>query len=62
MSVVYRLWAATRLQDIKPWQEQWAHSGQHGFRAGHGTEDVYWALAMKVEHALLTGENLCGMS
>ena len=62
MSAVCRLWAASRLADVKRWQEQWAHSGQHGFRAGHSTEDVYWAFALKVEHALLTGEALCGMT
>ena len=62
MSVIYRLWAAARVADVMAWQEQWAHSGQHGSRRGHGTEDVYWCLALKIERAVLLGEPLYGIS
>jgi hypothetical protein len=47
MSIVYRLWAATRLGEVIEWQEEWVHSGLHGFRPAHGAEDVYWGLALK---------------
>ena len=60
-SAVYRLWAATRLRDAMRWQEGWAHAGQHGFRPKHGTMDVYWAIALRVEDALLSGAELAGI-
>ena len=44
------------------WQEQWCQTNQHGYRCRHGCEDVWWALALKVEHALLTDETLVGVS
>ena len=62
MSAVYRTWAASRMRDVKVWQEAWASANQHGYRAGHSTEDVYWALALRIEEALLSGEALCGLS
>eukprot|EP00973_Karenia_brevis_P094598 12423279-Karenia_brevis.AAC.1 len=61
MSVVYRLWAARRLQDLTAWQELWATNGQHAFRPGHSTADVFWELALRVEHSLMTGEPLMGV-
>ena len=60
-SAVYRLWAATRLRDAIRWQEGWIHEGQHGFRPNHGSIDVYWALALRVEAALLSGEAMAGL-
>ena len=62
MSVIYRLWAAVRLQDVMAWQEAWIHHSQHGARKLHGTADVFWPLALRVEHALLTGKPLYGLS
>eukprot|EP00662_Eupelagonemidae_sp_cell21_P057404 gene57404-biopygen32076 len=62
MSAVYRVWAATRMRDVRVWQEQWAAAGQHGYRPLHGTEDVYWALQLRLENALLRGEPLYGLS
>eukprot|EP00973_Karenia_brevis_P026165 3610195-Karenia_brevis.AAC.1 len=55
MSAVYRLWAARRMQDLRQWQESWATKGQHGFRASHSTEDIFWAMALKVEDSILQG-------
>ena len=60
-SAVYRLWAATRLRDAIKWQEGWVHPGQHGFRPNHGTMDVYWELAVRVEEALVLGQPLTGL-
>ena len=60
-SAVYRLWAVTRLRDAMRWQEGWAHPGQHGFRPKHGTLDVYWEMALRVEDALLSGTELAGI-
>ena len=61
MSAIYRLWAVRWLQDLKLWQEKWAHKGQHGYRQGHSTLDVCWALALKVEAALLSGKPVFGI-
>ena len=62
MSVIYRLWAAVRLKDVMVWQEEWMRPVQHGARKLHGTEDVFWALALRVEHSVLTGTPLYGVS
>ena len=62
MSVVYRLWAATRLEDAMKWQEARMSAAQHGARAGHGTGDVFWALALRIEHAVLEGLPLYGFN
>ena len=34
LSVLYRLWASTRLKELISWQESWVHSSQTGFRVG----------------------------
>ena len=52
-SVMYRLWAATRLRKVATWQESWIHERQHGFRNKHGTEDLLWFLCAKMEEALI---------
>ena len=52
-SVMYRLWAATRLRKVAAWQESWIHQRQHGFRNKHGTEDLLWYLCAKMEEALI---------
>eukprot|EP00973_Karenia_brevis_P084880 11778566-Karenia_brevis.AAC.1 len=62
MSVVYRLWAIRRLQDLRQWQETWASKGQHGYRPGHCPEDVFWRVSLRVERALLDGSPLYGIS
>jgi hypothetical protein len=61
-SIIYRLWAAARLSDLKDWQESWASTGQHGFRQRHGPEDVYWAVALHLEAALLNGDPILGVN
>ena len=62
MPVVCRLWASTRLRSVIEWPEGWIHVTQHGFRPGHGPEDVWWRLALRVEQALLDGSDLVGIS
>ena len=62
MSVVYRLWAATRVRQVLDWQELWIDDGLHGFRKAHGAEDVWWKQALQVEEALLHTETLFGLS
>ena len=54
MSAVYRLWAGTRIRDVMQWQEAWLTKGQMGFRAGCACDDVYWAMALRAERAMLT--------
>jgi len=62
MSVVYRLWAGTRVREVLAWQELWLDSGLHGFRKGHAAEDVWWEQALHVEEALLKSGSLFGLS
>eukprot|EP00973_Karenia_brevis_P094425 12422405-Karenia_brevis.AAC.1 len=37
-SVVYRLWAARRLQDLLQWQAAWSPNCQHSYKRQHSTE------------------------
>jgi endonuclease/exonuclease/phosphatase family metal-dependent hydrolase len=60
MSAVYRLWGAARVPAMSAWQETWIAAGQHAYRPGHGTEDVYWTLGLMVEEAILTDTPLHG--
>ena len=62
MSVLYRLWAATRMRALAAWQEQWAGSGIYAYRSRTGCDDLYWSLALEVEHALLSGDDVSGIS
>ena len=62
MSTVYRLWAAARLREVIKWQEKWLASTAHGFRPHHGTDDVFWHLALQVERSMLEGTPLHGIS
>ena len=62
MSAVYRLWAATRVRIIMQWQENWINNELKGYRSGCGAEDVWWEQALRIENALLSGEELHGSS
>ena len=62
MSVIYRLWASTRVADVMTWQETWLDNSLHGFRRAHGAEDVWWEQALCVEQALLTSSTMVGVS
>ena len=62
MSCVYRLWAAARVREVMSWQEHWIDNSMHGFRRGHGAEDVWWTQALAIEDALLQGTCLFGLS
>ena len=62
MSPIYRLWAAAHLPEVMAWQERWIDKAQFGARPKHGTEDVFWSLALKIERSLLLGLPLYGFS
>ena len=62
MSVVYRLWAATRGREVLLWQETWISEAQRGSRPAHGTHDAWYGLAIQIEHALLEGTPLSGVA
>jgi len=57
-SLIYRLWAATRLRDVSAWQEHWVEQSQMGFRPGKGTVSMFMAMAAKIEKAVLDGEDI----
>ena len=61
-SVVYRVWGGVGLPHLMRWQESWLPDTLRGFRQGSGADDLYTAIACEVEHALATGEKLCGVS
>ena len=61
MNVIYRLWAAVGLEDVLHWQEAWINKAQQGAHKLHGTQDVVWPLALRVDHAFLMGKPLYGI-
>ena len=60
MSIVYRIWAATRARQCLTWQEYWIHKGQHGCRPKHSTSDALARISVTMESAMLNGEELVG--
>ena len=60
LSVLYRAWASLRLSELMVWQESWCHPSQSGFRTLHSCLDAWYPLALRVERALLSGEDLAG--
>eukprot|EP00973_Karenia_brevis_P072251 10037856-Karenia_brevis.AAC.1 len=62
MSAVYRLWAARRLQNLHAWQVSWITEGLHGYRQGHGVQDLFWKIALEVEASILSGSPLFGIN
>ena len=52
------MWASTWLRLLKVWQEGWCSPGQHGFRIGHGCEEVLWQFGLLMEHALGEGDEI----
>lgn len=61
MSVLYRLYAAFRLQDVIIRQEHVLHHSQFGFRPGHSTDDMFYDISLQIEQSLLNGTSLIGL-
>ena len=61
LSVIYRLWASTRVRDLIEWQEKWIEDVQGGFRPKHGPEQMAHKTALEIEEALISGEDWCGI-
>ena len=51
-ATIYRVWAAIRMRDSIPWQEQWMKKGQHGARAKHSTIDALMRVSLFFEQAI----------
>ena len=62
MSLVFRLWAGSRLQDVPLWQEAWAHLEAYGSGAWRGVIGGAGVTAILLELALLKGWTLAGVS
>ena len=62
MSTVYRLWAGTRVAEVIAWQAEWLGSDVCSYRVGFGCDDIWWCTALDIEHSLLMGEPLAGLS
>eukprot|EP00969_Alexandrium_andersonii_P224784 9927392-Alexandrium_andersonii.AAC.1 len=48
-SVVYRLWARTRLGDMQPWQDTWSVPCLHAGFKGRGAETAWYGTALEAE-------------
>ncbi len=55
LSVIYRLWAASRLQSLQPWVKHWALDGTCAGIPGVGADDGWYCSAIEMEHAKLLG-------
>ena len=55
LSVVYRLWAGTRLWEVLRWQETWAHPEAYGFRPARGALDAAAVTQVLLELSRLKG-------
>ena len=62
MSVVYRLWASTRLHQCEDWQSEYLPWHMHGFCKGRSVEDGIWQASMRIEEASATETPLYGFS
>ena len=60
--VIYRLWAALRVQDCMPWQEKWVHKGQHGARSKQSTTDALVRISLELESAVLRDCDMKGVA
>ena len=62
LSMVYQLWAGTRLHDVLLWQEVWAQPEANGFLPCLGAIYGAQVRAVLLELAWLKGWNLAGLS
>ena len=60
--VIYRLWAALRVKDCMPWQEEWVHRGQHGARSKQSTTDALVRISIELEDAVLHDRDMKGIA
>ena len=61
-SVVYRAWAACRVQELISWQQGWLSKKVSSYRPEAGCEDIWLTQALAIEHALLFDEPIAGIS
>ena len=47
---------------MQDWQDSWACHSQHGFRRGHGCDDVILDVFTQMEDALMDGSPLYGLA
>ena len=62
LSMVFRLWAGTRLCEVMRWQEAWVHPRACGFRLARGAVDAATVTQVLLELARLKGWRLEGLS
>ena len=62
MSVVYRLWASSRLRHCADWQADYLPWQMHGFCKGRSVEDGIWQASTHIEEANVTETPLYGFS
>ena len=62
LSMVYRLWAGTRLWEVMRWQEPWVHPRAYGFRLARGAVDAATVTEVLPEQAGLKGWRMEGLS
>ena len=62
LSMVYRLWAGARLEEVIVWQEGWAHPLAFGFRPAPGWLDGAAVTQVLLQLCRLKGWTVSGMS
>ena len=57
LSFLYRLWAAARLSQLKPWLKAWQDPAVFSAGAGAGAMDAWYHTAVEIEAALIEGRD-----
>ena len=60
LPTIYRRWASTRLQQLKPWIETWAEPELFSGIPGQGAEDACYSSAIWREHATANDNHFSG--
>ena len=60
LPVLYRRWAALRLNDMKPWTRTWQHSAMFAGVESMGADDAWFETALNIELCKLKGVGFSG--
>ncbi len=55
LAYLYRLWASTRLRDLRDWMVQWVDGAVLSAGGGAGAADAWYETSLHIEEALLGG-------
>ena len=60
LPVLYRRWASTRLNTLRPWVRSWQLDGMFAGIEGFGAEDAWWESSLQIEHCKMFNKDFSG--